>query len=77
MMIQSHDNDRFYILLCDLQLGTKKFYYLVHIHCVISRDLAHHELTQDKIDCRIVLSHGCNPKAAAMPSSHLSYEHDH
>ena len=53
-MVQSHNDDWLYILLCDLQLWAKKFYYLIHVHCVISRDLAHHELTQDKFDCRLV-----------------------
>ena len=28
MMVQPHNNDRFYIVLCDFQLRTKKFYYL-------------------------------------------------
>ena len=53
MVVQSHDNGWFYILLCDFQLRTKKFHYLLHVHRVISRDLAHHELTQDRIDCRL------------------------
>ena len=53
MMVQSHDNDRFYILLCDFQLRTKKIYYHIHIAHFITRDLAHHKLTQDSIDSRI------------------------
>jgi len=28
MMVQPHDNDWFYIFLCDFQLRTKKFYYI-------------------------------------------------
>ena len=46
MMVQSHDNDWFYILLRDFQLRTKKFYYHIHIAHFITRDFAHHELTQ-------------------------------
>ena len=42
------------ILLCDFQLRTKKFYYHIHIAHFITRHLAHHELTQDKIDCRFI-----------------------
>ena len=53
-MVQSHDNDWFYILLRDFQLRTKKFYYHIHIAHFITRYFAHHELTQDKIDCRII-----------------------
>ena len=53
-MVQSHDNDWFYILLCDFQLRTKKFYYHIHIAHFITRDFAHYELTQDKINCRII-----------------------
>ena len=50
MMVQSHDNDWFYIFLCDFLLRTKKLYYYIHIAHFITRDFAHHELTQDKID---------------------------
>ena len=53
MMVQSHDNDWFYIFPCDFQLRTKKFNYHIHIAHFITRDLAHHELTQDSIDSRI------------------------
>ena len=54
VMVQSHDNNWLYILLCDFQLRTKKFYYHIHIAHFITRDFAHHELTQDEIDCRLV-----------------------
>ena len=42
------------ILLCDFQLRTKKLYYHFHIAHFITRDFAHHELTQGKIDCSII-----------------------
>ena len=70
-MIQSHDNDRLNIFLCDFQLRTKKFHYLFHIHCVISRDLAQHELTQDKIYCRIVYRIAVTQRL--QPCPHLIY----
>ena len=54
MVVQPHDNDWLYILLCDFQLRTKKFYYHIHIAHFITRNFAHHALTQDKIDCRII-----------------------
>ena len=36
-----------------LLLRMKKFYYHIHIAHFITRDFAHHELTQDSIDSRI------------------------
>ena len=54
MMVQSHDNDRFNIFLCDFQLRTKPFNNHIHVHHIISRNLSHLELTQDKFDCRLV-----------------------
>ena len=70
-MVQSHDNDWFYILLCDFQLRTKKFYYHIHIAHFITRDFAHHELTQDKIDCRIIDSITISKRL--QPCLHLLY----
>ena len=52
-MVQSHDNYRFYILLCDFQLRTKKFYYHIHIAHFITRNFTHHELAQNSINRRI------------------------
>ena len=54
MMVQAHDNDWLYILLCDFQLRTKTFNNHIHVHHIISRNLSHHELTQYKFDCRLV-----------------------
>ena len=54
MMVQSHDNDWFYILRCNFQLWTKRFHYHFHITEATRRHFAHHELTQDEIDCRLV-----------------------
>ena len=70
-MVQSHDNDWFYILLCDFQLRTKKFYYHIHIAHFITRDFTHHELTQDKIDCRIIDSITISKRL--QPCLHLLY----
>ena len=42
------------MLLCEFQLQTKKFHYPIHVHFVIKRDLALHNLTQEKNDCRII-----------------------
>ena len=53
-MVQSHDNNRLNILLCDFQLWTKTLKNHIHVHHIISRNLSHHELTQDKFDCRLV-----------------------
>ena len=54
MMVQSHDNNRVYIFFCNFQLRTKKIYHHFHVHHTVRRDLAHHELTQGKIDSRLV-----------------------
>lgn len=54
MMVQSHDNDWLYILLCDFQLWTQTFNNHIHVHHIISRNLSHYELTQDKFDCHLV-----------------------
>ena len=54
MMVQSHDNDWFYILRCNFQLWTKRFHYHFHITEATRRHFAHHELMQDEIDCRLV-----------------------
>ena len=70
-MVQSHDNYRFYILLCDFQLRTKKLYYHIHIAHLITRDFAHYELTQDKIDCRIIDSITISKRL--QPFLHLPY----
>ncbi len=53
MMVQSHDNDWFYILRCNFQLWTKRFHYHFHITEATRRHFAHHELTQDEIDSAI------------------------
>lgn len=62
------------ILLCDLQLRTKKFYHHIHIVHFITRDFTHHELTQDKIDCRIFYCIAV-PKSL-QPCLHLLYRMD-
>ena len=74
MMVQSHDNNWFYILLFDFQLGTKKFYYHIHVHHTIRRDLAHHELTQNEIDCRFVYRIAIAQRLK--PCLHLIYRMD-
>ena len=71
MMVQSHDNDQLYILLCDFQQRTKKFYYHIHIAHFITRDFAHHELTQDKNDCSIIDSITISKRL--QPCLHLLY----
>lgn len=71
MMIQSHDNNRLNILRCDFQLWTKKFYYHIHIAHFITRDFAHHEFTQDKIDCRFI--DGITVTQRLQPCPHLIY----
>lgn len=71
MMVQPHDNDWLYILLCDFLLRTKKFYDHIHIAHFITRDFAHHELTQDKIDCRIIDSITITERL--QPCLHLLY----
>lgn len=71
MMVQSHDNDWFYIFFCDLQLRTKKFYYHIHIAHFIIRDLAHHELTQDSINSCIVYCIAISK--SLQPCLHLLY----
>ena len=53
MMVQSHDNDWLYILLCDFYLWTQTVNNHIHVHHIISRNLSHHELSQDKYDCRL------------------------
>ena len=70
-MVQSHDYDWFYILLCDFQLGTKKFYYHIHIAHFITRNFTHHELAQDKIDCCIIDSITISKRL--QPFLHLLY----
>ena len=54
MMVQAHDNDWLYILRCDFQLRTEKINYHIHVHHVFGRYFAHHEITQNKIDCHLV-----------------------
>lgn len=53
-MVQSHDDDWLNILRRDFQLWTKKIYDHIHAHHTVKRYLAHHELTQDEIDCHFI-----------------------
>jgi len=70
-MVQSHDNDWFYILLCDFQLRTKKFYYHIHIAHFITRNFVHYKLTQDSINSRIIDSITITERL--QPCLHLIY----
>ena len=49
----------------------KKFYYHIHIAHFITRNFAHHELTQDKIDCSIIDSITISKRL--QPCLHLLY----
>ena len=68
-MVQSHDNDWLNVLHCDFQLWTKKIYYHIRVHHTVRRDFAHHELTKDKIDCRLI--DGITIAQRLQPSFHL------
>lgn len=75
MMVQSHDNNWFYIFLCGFLMRTKKFYYHVHIAHFITRDFAHHEHTQGSINSHIFYRITISKSLKPCPSSPLSYEH--
>lgn len=70
-MVHPHDNDWLYVLLCDLQLWTKTFHDNIHVHHITSRNLSHHELTQDKYYCRRVYRIAVPQRL--QPSLHIIY----
>ena len=74
MMVQSHDNDWFNIFPCDFQLRTKKINYHIHIAHLITRHLAHHEFTQDRIYCRFIYRIAITQML--QPCPHLIYRMD-
>ena len=73
-MVQSHDNDWLNILLCDFQLRTQTFNNHIHVQYIVSRNHSHHELTQDKFDCRLIYRIAITPRL--QPCLHLIYRMD-